>query len=112
MGSESARTAQRSIFSELCVVGSRSIAKAMYLSCSLPLTASARRLHAFCRDASSESHGDAAAYQTSWHGSGSAWAAPASVSSELNQRASMSRSLPGYIVLLSVQLVLTGTTTS
>ena len=42
-------------------------------------------------------------------GSGPAWTAPASVSSELNQRASMSLSLPGYIVLLSVQVVLTGT---
>ena len=43
-------------------------------------------------------------------GSGPAWTAPASVSIELNQRASMSLSLPGYIVLLSVQVVLiTGT---
>ena len=32
-------------------------------------------------------------------GSGPAWTAPASVSSELNQRASMLISLPGYIML-------------
>ena len=57
IGSGLTRTAQCSIFSELYMVGSRSIANAMYLSCSLPLTASARRLHAFCRDASSEGDG-------------------------------------------------------